>query len=157
MLHQAISSDACTLDDATVSIRHLLDAGFRWAGRWESPDGASIARGFDVDRKPGVYVYAVNGMVMYVGSAQNGLHNRFRNYETSKTKRTAMRIRREILASLALGNAVDVYLLPAPLALRWNGLPVDLIAGIEDGLIRAINPPWNIRGSRRSASLASNA
>ncbi len=157
MLHQSISPDACMLDDATISIRHLLDAGFRWAGRWETPDGATIARCFEVDSKPGVYAYAVNGMVTYVGSAQRGLHNRLRSYEISKTKRTAMRIRREILASLALGNAVDVYLLPAPPALRWNGLPVDLIAGIEDGLIRAINPPWNIRGSRRTAGFASNS
>lgn len=155
MRHQTIPLDGETMSDTTISIRHLIEAGFRWAGRWETPDGAGIVRCFDVDRKPGVYAYAVNGTVTYVGSAQRGLHNRFRSYEISKTKKTATRIRREILTSLALGNAVDVYLLPAPPALQWNGLPVDLIAGIEDGLIRAINPPWNIRGSRRTVSDAS--
>ncbi|CAK7262075.1 MULTISPECIES: GIY-YIG nuclease family protein [unclassified Shinella] len=157
MLHQAISPDDDTMSETNVSIAHLMAAGFRPAGRWETPDGASLARGFDVDRKPGVYVYAVNGVIAYVGSAQRGLHRRLRHYEISKKMKTAMRIRSEILASLARGDAVDVYLLPAPPAMFWNGLPVDAIAGIEDGLIRKINPPWNIRGSRRTARVVSGA
>lgn len=114
-----------------------------------------MIRSFEVERGPGVYAYAVDGVVMYVGSAQRGLHGRLRRYEISRTLRTSARIRTEVLKSLANGCEVEVYLLPEPPAISWNGLPVNLIAGIEEGLIQALKPAWNIRSNRNRRSSAS--
>lgn len=134
----------------TEAMNILTAAGFRKAGHWIATDAAN-RQGMDVDapcpRDAGVYAFVVAGTVRYVGSAQRGLHSRFRRYATTSTMRTSARVRDEILACLAQGQAVEIYTLIPP-SFTWNGLPVDLVAGIEEGLIREMRPAWN----RRSAS-----
>jgi hypothetical protein len=136
-----------TEEEAVISTEQLITTGFRLAGRWESRDGLTMIRSFEVGKAPGVYAYAVDGVVMYVGSAQRGLQRRMRHYEISLTMRTAAPIRATILECLGDGRSVEVYLLPDPPTISWNTLPVNLIAGIEEGLIRALNPAWNIRSN----------
>ena len=109
--------------------------------------GDGIELDFNADREPGVYVYAVDGIAHYVGSAQRGLHGRLRRYAITKTMRTSQRIRKKILGLLAAGRVVEIYTLSPP-ALVWQGLPVDLIAGIEEELIRNLRPIWNVRSNR---------
>jgi len=104
---------------------------------------------FIAEREPGVYAYAVDGIVHYVGSAQRGLHGRFRRYAITRTMRTSKRVRDEILGLLAARRVVEIYTLIPP-AFDWQGLPVDLIAGIEEGLIRQLRPTWNVRSNRRT-------
>lgn len=111
-----------------------------------------MIRSFEVERTPGVYAYAVDGVVMYVGSAQRGLHGRLRHYEISRRMRTSARVRTEILKCLVHGDSVEVYLLPEPPAISWNGIPVNLIAGLEEGLIQALKPAWNIRSKSNGRS-----
>jgi hypothetical protein len=96
-------------------------------------------------REPGVYAYAVAGEVRYVGSAQRGLRRRLRHYEIAKTLRTSHRIRQEILTLLSQEQVVEVLtIVPEPLLLK-SGLPVDAVAGLEEGLIRSLRPAWNRR------------
>lgn len=46
---------------------------------------------------------------------------------------------------VAAGTMVEVYIaMPPPL--EWNGLPVITSAGLEAGLIKMIQPPWNKMG-----------
>ncbi|GBQ47224.1 hypothetical protein AA18890_2733 [Komagataeibacter europaeus LMG 18890] len=50
---------------------------------------------------------------------------------------------------------VDVYVIMPEKDLKLNGvLPVDLVAGLEEGLIRAIKPKWNRRGNRKGDEFA---
>ena len=99
--------------DATT--KRLIAGGFNLSARWKL-DAAWRARLIgEVPKQPGVYAFAVNGKVHYVGSAQRGLAKRLRRYETTQT-------------------------------LRRRGLPVDPIAGLEEGLIREMQPKWNKRG-----------
>jgi hypothetical protein len=63
----------------------------------------------------------------------------------SRTMRTAARVRGLILQQLACGGSVEV-LVASPPAPAWAGLPVDPVAGLEQGLIAALAPAWNIRG-----------
>ncbi|MCJ1903110.1 GIY-YIG nuclease family protein [Paracoccus versutus] len=95
----------------------------------------------------GVYAFVVARTVRYVGSAQRGLRGRFRRYATTGTMRTSARVRDEILACLTQGQPVEIYTLTPP-PYEWNGLPVDLVAGIEEGLIRSLRPAWNRRSNR---------
>ena len=125
--------------------KRLIAGGFEVSGRWEL-DTASRARFVgEAPKQPGVYAYAVNGKVLYVGSAQRGIAKRLRHYEITKTKRTAFRIRGWITKEIRAGSKVTVLTI-VPRPMRRNGLPVDPIVGLEEGLIRAWQPSWNIRG-----------
>ncbi len=131
-----------------IDIAVLVDAGFQRVGTWRlTPDTEGIELDFTSSRDPGVYAYVVGDSVHYVGSAQRGLHNRFRRYAIAKTLRTSARIRSEIIECLIDGRPVEIYALSPP-DMLWNGLPVDLIAGLEEGLIRRLRPPWNRRSNR---------
>jgi hypothetical protein len=107
-------------DERTASAAWLIAAGFMRAGVWRRDEVSGSVR-FDgeaaLPREPGVYAYAVAGEVRYVGSAQRGLRRRLRHYE----------------------------IVPEPLSLK-SGLPVDAVAGLEEGLIRSLRPAWNRRG-----------
>jgi hypothetical protein len=119
-------------------------------GSWRKvdQDGARALRlEGDPPRDPGVYAFVSDDSVMYVGSAQGGLRRRITRYAVTKTMRTSARVRGLILDCLLAETDVDVVTLTPP-ALNWGGLPVDLIAGVEEGLIRACRPPWNIRSNR---------
>lgn len=114
----------------------------------------------DVDalcpRDAGVYAFVVGGTVRYVGSAQRGLHSRFRRYATADTMRTSARVRGNILACLDQGQVVEIYTLIPP-SHAWKGLPVDLIAGIEEGLIRSMRPVRNRRSNPDRANGATDS
>ncbi|MBB2185604.1 MAG: GIY-YIG nuclease family protein [Gluconacetobacter liquefaciens] len=132
------------------SVDQLLAGGFVHIGVWQAGQSGLIAfLGIKpVPRRPGVYAYAVGHEVLYVGSAQRGLHRRFRHYENSKNLRTASRIREALLERLSHGTVVDVYVIVPEDHLTLNDiLPVDPVAGLEEGLIRALKPKWNLRGS----------
>jgi hypothetical protein len=135
-----------------TSLDTLTTAGFERFGEWQhgaehGPHG--VGWGFPCPAIPGVYAFVVDGAVMYVGSAQRGLRTRLRQYTGSTTLKTAARIRAEIIAALSAGCTVEVYSLTPP-QIEWHGLPVDLVAGIEEGLIRKLRPAWNQRSNRAS-------
>jgi hypothetical protein len=74
------------------------------------------------------------------------LRTRLRHYEIAKTMRTAHRIRVEILALAAAGHEVEIFtIVPPPMTLNGD-LPIDTVAGLEEGLIRSMRPLWNRRG-----------
>jgi hypothetical protein len=85
----------------------------------------------------------------YVGSAQRGLRNRLRKYDNIRNKGgVATRLRERITEELRKG--ADVRVLTAIVSpISWQGLPIDPIAGLEEGLIRELQPIWNIRGLAR--------
>lgn len=133
------------------SVRKLLDGGFKHIGVWHACQNGLIEfHGIKpIPSNPGVYAYAVGDEVVYVGSAQSGLNKRFQHYKSSKKLRTASCIREAILERLSHGTRVDVYVIVPKESLTLNGvLPVDPVAGLEEGLIRDIKPTWNRRGSR---------
>jgi hypothetical protein len=53
---------------------------------------------------------------------------------------------------LAAGAAVDIYALPDNGLLHYGRFHVNLAAGLEDDLIRVIDPPWN--GGRKEVPAA---
>lgn len=136
----------------SVTLTHLSAAGFQHLGDWQlGPDHGPHGVGwtFACPLDAGVYAFAVGGQVMYVGSAQRGLRSRLRHYVTASKLPTAARVRAEIITTLTAKQVVQVYALTPP-RLDWNGLPVDLVAGVEEGLIRSLRPAWNRRSNRAS-------
>ena len=131
-----------------IDTAQLEACGFIRAGAWREDQSGSIR--FEGDnpppKEPGVYAYAIGGVVHYVGSAQRGLWQRLRHYEIAKTLRTAHRIRQEILTLLKQGHEAEVFIIVQSRMMLNGVLPVDAVAGLEEGLIRAWRPTWNRRG-----------
>ena len=115
----------------------LIAAGFRRHETWTAAES-----GIAIDKAPavpGVYVFMLASRPVYVGQTGH-LHHRFGNYRRGDKSRR--RVKLLIEAALADGNEVSV-LVATPGTSEWNGLPVDLVAGLESGLIRTMQPAWN--------------
>lgn len=109
-----------------------------------------IAGKLDLQGRPpsaaGVYAFVLDETVMYVGVTQNGLQTRLDQYRRGHAgQRTNARINQLIRDALAAGQRVTVMTVVPP-ELDWNGLPVDGSAGLEAGLIRMVQPAWNVQG-----------
>ena len=133
----------------TSDVERLLVGGFVRAGAWQMVAGVFQRESADtLPAKPGVYAYVVDGRVCYVGSAQRGLRTRLRHYEIAKTLRTVHRVRTEIMNLIAdakHAHKVEIFIF-VPEPLYWRGLPIDMVLGVEEGLIRELRPIWNRRG-----------
>jgi hypothetical protein len=124
---------------------YLLKAGFERIGTWER-HGESIHLKGDIPKEPGTYAHIVNGKVFYVGSATMGVKKRLKFYEKpGRTQTTSIRIKALIIDALTKGKDVSTLSIQ-PEPTEWNGLPVDLVTGIETGLVKKLSPPWNKRG-----------
>lgn len=129
------------------SAEKLLEAGFRQIDHWE-PDGDGIQLQGTAPTKPAVYAFAVAGNVVYVGKASRSLRQRMGQYaKPGPTQSTNQRIHPLIRAELDAGNAVEV-LAVNPGETLWRDLPVDLVAGLEAGLVRHYRPLWNQQGAK---------
>lgn len=128
-----------------VAINMLVDAGFKLLGTWIASD-AGIGLSTPAPREPGVYAFAVGGVVKYIGLTKSGFHRRMYNYQRpGATQSTSIRINQIIAEHVGAGTVVEVYVAVPP-ALEWNGLPIHSSAGLEAGLIDMIQPPWNKMG-----------
>ena len=124
----------------------LIANGFALSARWELRANSRVQLIGDAPKQPGIYAFAVDGEVCYVGSARKGIAKRLRPYEITKDKkRPAFRIRTLIRRALKSGSEVTVLTIVVLKPIRRKGLPVDLILGIEVGLIRELQPKWNRR------------
>jgi len=123
----------------------LLSAGFQIVGAWQLVDGKLECSG----RAPadaGVYAFIVDGAVAYVGVTQNGFQARMDRYRRGHAgQKTNARVNALIRKAVEEGKAVSV-MTAIPPSLEWNGMPIDGAAGLEAGLIRFVQPTWNIQG-----------
>ena len=124
----------------------LLKNGFGYGSDWV----VTTAGGIELDRPapnaPGVYVIVEADQVVYIGTTRRRLADRMADYRRGHTsQRTSARVRGLLLESLAKGHSLRV-LFASPGETEWNGLPVEISAGLEAGLIARFQPPWNQKG-----------
>lgn len=131
-----------------LTVDVLIAGGFSFTGRWVlSKEGDLI-----LDRPAGkgvaVYAFAKAEVVFYVGVATMGLAKRLYFYgRPGITQRTSQRLNKIIKEELRALPCIDIYA-AAPPDFEWNGLPVQGSVGLELGLIKRFNLPWNMRGAR---------
>jgi hypothetical protein len=130
-------------------IERLIDAGFHLLGECSLSSADTFVYSVKAPTEPGVYVFAIDGLVKYVGLTRWALRTRLGHYVYGhKAQRTSARVKELILAALRSEQHVQV-LIATPAEMEWNGLPVDGAAGLETGLIRLIRPEWNQQGNLR--------
>lgn len=129
-------------------IQRLIDAGFELLGDCSLSGDDAFGYSARAPAEAGVYAFAVDGWIKYVGLTRGALRTRLGHYVRGhKGQKTSAHIKGRILETLRAGMPVQV-LVATPPAFEWNGLPVDGAAGLETGLIRLIKPEWNRQGNK---------
>lgn len=131
----------------SLQVEELLASGFEFSGRWVLSDAGDLTIDRRLSSSVGVYAFAKEGIVQYVGVATMGLAKRLYFYaKPGITQRTSQRINGIIKKELLTVPFIDVYS-AGPSDLEWNGLPVHGSAGLELGLIKKYALPWNMRSA----------
>lgn len=126
----------------------LLRCGFRLLGEWVALEEGEFELNAKAPVESGVYAFVVDDAVVYVGLAQRGVRTRMGHYRRGHIRqKTSARIKGLISATLALGKQVKVLIAVPDGVGDWNGLPINIAAGLEAGLIRMIQPEWNLMGT----------
>lgn len=135
-----------------IAIEVLREAGFERVGAWQADGAGGIVLDCRAPNNPGVYAFAVDDLIKYIGVSRAGLRSRMSNYRAGqKGQKTSARINQLINDHVSNGQIVEVYAATPP-ALEWNGLPVITAAGLEVGLIKMIQPPWNRVGIEKAGA-----
>ncbi|HLW54375.1 MAG TPA: GIY-YIG nuclease family protein [Candidatus Angelobacter sp.] len=136
----------------------LLRAGFEYLGDWIALGDGELKLSAKAPTAAGVYAFLVDDLVVYVGLAQRGFRTRMGHYRRGyERQKTSARIKKLIASELAAGKQVKVLTAKPENSYEWHGLPVNTAAGLEGGLIRVIQPPWNLLGKSREKKAAKAA
>jgi hypothetical protein len=126
-------------------LARLKEVGFVAIGQWTS-DGEGIAYKLrDLANASNVlYAFAVDGQLKYVGKTGQPLRKRFDGYKCpAKTSSTNVKNNLKIRECLDRNKSVEVFALPDSGMLSYGGFHLNLAAGLEDSLVRDLEPPWN--------------
>ena len=124
----------------------LLKNGFSYGADWIMTALGQLELDRPAPDMPGVYVFVENDQVVYIGTTRRRLVDRMADYRRGhSSQRTSARIKLALLDSLAATNTLRV-LFATPGETEWNGLPVEVAAGLEAGLIARLQPEWNRKG-----------
>jgi hypothetical protein len=130
-----------------LSVDMLIAGGFTFAGRWVLSSTNDLMLDQPLPKVVGVYAFAKNGIVLYIGVATMGLAKRLYFYgKPGISQRTSQRLNGIIKNELLIVPAIDIFI-AVPSDLEWNGLPVHGSAGLELGLIKKYALPWNMRSA----------
>lgn len=128
-------------------LARLKAIGFALAGQWELAENGIVCELQDfANTCNALYAFAVDGELMYMGKtvAKSPLRSRFAGYRNPRpTQSTNIKNNRNIRESLDRGKRVEIYVLPDRGLFYYGGFHLNLAAGLEDSLVRDLNPPWN--------------
>jgi hypothetical protein len=125
----------------------LVGSGFELSAKWRLSSSGDISLDGALPKATGVYAFAKGGIVMYVGLATMGLSKRLYFYgKPGVTQATSQRLNKIIRDELLTASCIEVYTAVPP-NLEWNNLPIHGSAGLEMGLIKTYQLPWNMRGT----------
>lgn len=132
---------------ASLGVDELLNGGFVLSARWVLSGTGDLSLDRPLPRDIGVYAFAKDGIVLYVGVATMGIAKRLYFYaKPGITQRTSQRLNGIIKNELLTVPFVEIYTAVPP-DLEWNGLPIHGSAGLELGLIKKFALPWNMRSA----------
>jgi hypothetical protein len=125
----------------------LLACGFSLSARWMLSDSGLLILDRPVSNEVGVYAFAKEDLVLYVGVATMGFAKRLYFYGRPGPKQiTNQRLNEMLKTELEVLPRIDIYTASPP-DFEWNGLPVHGSVGLELGLIRKYSLPWNVRST----------
>jgi hypothetical protein len=131
-----------------LSVETLKAAGFVLSSRWLLSPENELAIETPLPKDVGVYAFVRGSIACYVGVATMGLAKRLYFYaKPGVTQRTSVRLNQILKGELVASPSIEIYT-ATPSDLEWNGLPVHGSAGLELGLIKKYDLPWNLRSAK---------
>ena len=136
----------------TLRVEKLTACGFAEVGCWELSEASDLTHSIDLPKRPGVYAFAIDGVVQYVGLASKSLHQRLNFYrKPGASQRTNVRLNEVIRGQIGAGAVVQIFVAHPP-DQHWNGFKISGAEGLEAGLIADFHLPWNVRGVERQVA-----
>jgi hypothetical protein len=126
-------------------MNRLLDIGFEQAGHWALKDAKLIFELFRHSTQRNIlYAFICNGQVKYVGKTTQLLRTRMSGYKNpGNTQATNAANHRRIKSLLISGESVEILALPDNGLLHYGQFHLNLAAGLEDNIIKVLDPEWN--------------
>ena len=128
----------------------LQEYGFIEVGQWRLKDSVKSGVTFKLDRYQNdrvIYAFVVDGSPRYVGicaKSTTTLKDRMSRFRGRTGGGTNARITEAIRGCLERGATVRILALKPESSLRYRGLALDLVKGLKNPLLEAIDPDWNI-------------
>jgi hypothetical protein len=136
----------------TTNLAKLVNLGFEPAGSWLlTSDGLELTLHTAIAQETNVlYAFAIDGLLAYVGKTTQSLKKRMQGYKSPASNgerggSTNIKNHRNIIAALVAGHDVSIFAMRPQAPQQHGEFHVNLSAGLEDSLIRALSPPWNGR------------
>jgi hypothetical protein len=130
-----------------LTVEKLIEGGFREVGCWELTSAGDLTHKIDLPTCPGVYAFAIDGVVQYVGLASRSLRQRLAFYrKPGVSQRTNVRLNGTIRGHLHERVTIRI-LIAHPPDQSWMGFCIKGAEGLEAGLISEFDLPWNMRGA----------
>jgi hypothetical protein len=126
-------------------LNQLTAMGFIECGEWVAAEDQLVPNLLKcADNRNILYAFVVDDVVMYIGKTVQSFRARMQGYRTpGATQLTNVRNHKNIRNALGSGQRVAIYVLPDNGLLKYGGFHVNLAAGLEDALVRELQPPWN--------------
>ena len=126
-------------------MNRLLDIGFEPAGHWLLKSEVLV---FELLRHTTqrniLYAFVSDGQIKYVGKTTQSLFSRMAGYRRpSRSQVTNFKNHERIKALLRTAATVDILALPDNGLHHYGQFHLNLAAGLEDDIIRIIDPEWN--------------
>ena len=129
-------------------VERLQLIGFRRVGSWSLVAGMPC---YSLDDLAGatdvLYAFVSEKQILYLGKTTQELRQRMYGYQRpGRTQRTNIACNAKLLETLSAERAIEIYVFRDPDPRTHVGVPINLAAALEDGLIREFKPPWNKAG-----------
>jgi hypothetical protein len=129
-----------------LTTERLVKGGFKRLSRWRI-SGEKLDLESPLPRQPGVYAFAIDGVVQYVGVATTTLAKRCGFYiKPGPSQTTSQRLNLVLRDKLDQSHNIEIYGISVTNC-AWNGWIIDGNLGLEGGLITNFDVPWNKRGA----------
>lgn len=127
----------------------LIDIGFRKVGGWkQTSSGIECVLHDCADACNILYCFVCDQTVLYVGKTVQTLKKRMYGYQNpGPTQSTNIKGNKNIHDLLADGKQVDIFALPDNGLLHFGVFHINLAAGLEDSIVKTLNPIWNKTGT----------
>jgi len=130
-------------------MQNLINIGFRKVGQWlQSQTGIEFSLSNCSDARNILYCFVCDGIVLYVGKTIQSLTKRMYGYQNpSPTQSTNIKGKKNISDLLVDSKQVDIYALADNGLLHFGIFHINLAAGLEDSIVKELNPIWNKTGT----------
>lgn len=128
-----------------TKLERLQSIGFLCVGRWRL-DADQLRANLNAHKgaKNVLYAFVVDDELKYVGKTVRTLTDRMNGYRyPGDSQPTNRKNHGEIRKALGKGKRVDIFVLPTNELFHYGGFQLNIAAGLEDDLIRQLDPEWN--------------